>query len=209
MPTNRNAKQQRRRRGNELNTRLRSVTVFVLLVTFQAVALAQPPKAQVTQIRAYVAEVDQYIKRNARLRRIFADVAEYDKTPSWREFKTEAEAEKASNLNQSADVWLRGDKVVAANLTFTSPSGDWAHLIMYYFRSDGSLAKIEAQLNTFYGDVSIVRDQYYNSRGVRISSTQKFLDLKTQKPKKKPGDYFDQPVPVYRKVSELPFHKLL
>ena len=172
------------------------------------IALAQAPKTHLAQINSYVAEVNSYVKRNAKSRRIFADVADYEQTPSWREFKTEAEAEKASNLNQSADVWTRGGKVIAANLTFTSPSGDWAHLIMYYFREDGSLAKIEAQLNTFYGDVSIVRDQYFNNRGVRISSTRKFLDLKTQKPKK-PGEHFDHPVPVYSKVSELPFFRLL
>lgn len=210
---NRSAKRRRRRGNGIVNKRLRTVTAFlapclIVLSTFPAATLAQSPKAQLTQINSYVAEVNSYVKRNAKSRRIFADVADYDKTPSWREFKTEAEAEKRSNLNQSADVWTRGGKVIAANLSFTSPSGDWAHLIMYYFREDGSLAKIEAQLNTFYGDVSIVRDQYFNNRGVRISSTRKFLDLKTQKPKK-PVDHIDHPVPVYSKVSQLPFFKLL
>jgi hypothetical protein len=35
-----------------------------------------------------------------------------------------------------------------------SPSGDWAHFIMYYFREDGTLAKIQSQLNTTWPTIS-------------------------------------------------------
>lgn len=190
---------------------MKSRVVATVLFTFlclQSHAFAQSPKASIAEINAYVVEIDAYVKRNPRLKKMFGDAAEYEDNKSdWREFKTRAAFDKAT-LYESATVWTKTGKVIFASFTFTSPSGDWAHFINYYFRDDGSLAKIAAQLNTFYGDVSVLRNQYFNNAGVVLSSTRKFLDLKTRRPKK-PGDYFDHPVPVYRKVSELPFNKLL
>jgi len=59
------------------------------------------------------------------------------------------------------------------------------HFIKYYYRADGSLAKIQARLNTFYGGVSVLRDRYYDGNGKLLKSTQRFLDLQTHKPIKK------------------------
>jgi hypothetical protein len=185
------------------------VGISCTFFTFQTSAASQSRNATIAQINAYAAEIDRYIQRNPRAERMFGDTAEYDDSnPRWREFKTKAAFEKAT-LYQSATVWTRAGTVVLVGFTFTSPSGDWAHFINYYFRDDGSLAKIEGQLNTFYGDVSIVRKQHFNDAGIQISSTERFLDLKTRKPIKKPDDFFDKPVPVYRTITELPFHKLL
>jgi hypothetical protein len=214
MQTNRRERQ-RRRRGNGLFPRIvkQTISVAALVVLFILTgnnfdALAQTRKADLAEINSYVAEVDRYIKRNPKAKRIFGDVAAYDdNNPRWREFKSGAEAQK-KELYDSAYVWTRDGKMIGANFTLSSPSGDWAYFVEYYFRDDGTLAKIHARLNTFYGDVTVIRDQFFNNRGVRISSTRKILDLKTQKPTKAPRDYFDQPVTVYRKVSELPFFKL-
>jgi len=206
------------RRGNPANLFPYSATHIVSVVClslvlgfFEGSVVAQTRKGQLANINAYVAEVDRFTKRNTKARRIFAAVAasENDK-PRWREFKTKREFDKFEDFpDESAYAWTRADKVIAVAFTFTSQSGDWAHLVTYYFREDGTLAKIEAQLNTFYGDVSVVRNQYFNNAGVRISSSERILGLKTQKPVKKPADYFDQPITVFKKVSELPFYKLL
>jgi hypothetical protein len=170
-------------------------------------------QSQVATIDTLVAGVNRFIKVNRKSARVFADVSGIeDSNPQWREFRNEDEMEKArtgDNLNEIAFVWTRASKVIGTSFTFTSPSGDWAHLVTYYFREDGSLAKISAQLNTFYGDLSVIRVQYFNDRGVVLKSTSKYLDLKTQKPKKPDGDFFDREVPVYGNVRELPFHKLL
>ena len=214
---NRSVKHQQRR-GSPANlflcssTHIVSVVCLLLVLGFvEGSVVAQTRKAQLANINSYVAEVDRFTKRNTKARRIFADVAtENDNNPRWREFKTKREFDKfEGNPDESAYVWTRTEKLIAAAFTFTSQSGDWAHLVTYYFREDGTLAKIEAQLNTFYGDVSVVRNQYFNNAGVRISSSERILGLKTQKPVKKPADYFDQPVTVFKKVSELPFYKLL
>ena len=216
MQMNRSVKQQRRK-GKPANlfrhssTHIVKAVYLLLLLGFAVSVTAQTRKVQLAEINSYVTDVNQFTKRNTRARRIFADVApsEADKS-KWREFKTKRELDKfEGNPDESAYVWTRAGKVIAAAITFTSQSGDWAHMITYYFREDGSLAKLEAQLNTFYGDVSVIRNQYFDNAGVRISSSERILDLKTQKPVKKPVDYFDQPVRVFKKVSELPFHKLL
>lgn len=194
----------------KLNLPLLLVPCFLVLLSFQVPAEAQTPKAQLAEINSHVAGVKRFTNRNTRDRRIFADVGPEEDEPKWREFKTKREFDKfEGNPDESAYVWTRTGKVISAAFTFTSQSGDWAHLITYYFREDGSLAKIEAQLNTFYGDVSVVRNQYFNNAGARISNSERILDLKTQKPVKKPANYFDQPVTVFKNVADLPFYKLL
>ena len=171
---------------------------------------AQSRLAEIGKINSYVAEIDRFIKRNPESRQIVANTAPYDReAPQWNKFKSEAEAETAPEIYENAHVWIRGGNVVATGVTLSSPSGDWAHMITYYYRDDGSLAKIQAQLNTFYGDVSVIRNQYFASRGVLLSSNRKFLDLRTQKPIKRPRDYFDHEAPVYKRIIELPFYKIL
>ena len=193
---------------------MRLIPILFLIAVTNVVALSQTGKVEtVSSISRYAASVDRFTNNKAN-RRIFADVssATEEGPDEWKEFRNEKErtkAETGDNMNQIAFVWTRTGKVVAANITFTSPSGDWAHLINYYYREDGSVAKIRAQLNTFYGDLSIVREKLFDSNGKVLRSTTRYLDLQTRKPKAKPADFFDQPVPMYKKVSELPFSKLL
>jgi hypothetical protein len=167
-----------------------------------------------TRIEAYCQGLDAYAKNNPKLGRIFADVSsdgEGQKSP-WREFESEAEREKADtgdNLNENAIVWSKDGAVVLASCTFQSPSRDWAHFVSFYFRADGTLAKVRARLNTFYGEMTVIRERLYDSKGRLLSSSQQFLDLKTQK-KKKPGAGFqDDSFPLYRTVRALPFYALL
>ncbi|HEX6731737.1 MAG TPA: hypothetical protein VF074_17055 [Pyrinomonadaceae bacterium] len=187
------------------------VALCILSLGVSSRALAQH-KTQVANIDAYVVEINQFIKQNRKAARIFADVSGTEEKPNqWREFRNEEEMERArtgDNLNTIAFVWTRAGKVTGTSFTFTSPSGDWAHLLTYYFREDGSLAKISAQLNTFYGDLSIIRELYFDKRGALLKNTRRYVDLKTKKAKK-PGEFFDHSVPMYLNVQALPFHKLL
>jgi len=176
---------------------------------------APPPQTtEIASIDSYVLELDRFVKRNQKLARIFADVssASTDEKSDWKEFKTEKAREDAGtgdNLNQNAYVWKRAGKTVRTNFTFGSPSGDWAHFVYYSFRDDGSLAKIHGELNTFYGDLSVISDHYYSREGKLLKTKRLFLDLKTRKPKR-PGDYEPKkPEPVFKKASDLPFFKLL
>jgi hypothetical protein len=159
-------------------------------------------------------QIDQFIKRNPKAQRIFGNVASGRRVEAnrWCEFKSEDEREKADtgdNLNEQAYVWLKAEKVVGVNLTLQSPSGDWVHFVMYYFRGDGTLTKIQAQLNSFYGDLSVRREKFYSQSGKLLHTSTKYLDLNSQKESKPGEDFVDEPIPVYRKVRDLPFYKLL
>lgn len=99
--------------------------------------------------------------------------------------------------------------MIAANFTNFSGSGDWAHYLNYYFRPDGSLAKIEADLDTFYGNAIVERQFYFVKNGELIRRTKRVSDLKTHKPKKLNEDFIDEEVYLFKKVSKLPFASLL
>jgi hypothetical protein len=187
--------------------RLLGISAALLFVSVSGHA-----QTTVAQIATRVKQVDRFVKTKPKAR-FFGDMssATEDEKAKWQEFKSAKAREDAGNgdnLSQSAEVWTKQGKVVRVDFVFTSPSGDWAHLITYYFREDGTLAKLEAQHNTFYGDVSVVRIQYFDAGGKQIHATKKILDLQTQKPKK-PGEFYDNPVTVFLRTSDLPFHTLL
>jgi hypothetical protein len=157
--------------------------------------------AEVSEIKAYTSAVDRFTK--ARKFRTFGVFYKGDKG-SWRELKGKSEQQ----LDESCDVWTRDGKVVLAFFGFTSGSGDWYHFIKYYYREDGTLAKIQARLNTFYGNVSVLRDRYYDANGKLLKSTRRYLDIETHKPVKK-ANFHDDPIPMFSKASALPFFRLL
>lgn len=171
------------------------------------------PKGRVADIEAYANEIDKYLKSTVARERIFANIASGKKNEAaqWREFKTEDErknADTGDNLNESAYVWARDGKVIGANFTLQSPSRDWAQLVMYYFRGDGSLAKSDSTLNAFGGGITVIRQDYYDSKGILLKGTTHCKDLKTQQ-SRPCGDFEDRPAPFYKTVSQLPFYRLL
>jgi len=148
------------------------------------------------------------MKRTNKRRRLFGNVGK--DTDDWRPLKekpAKGETDPA-DLNEVAYVWTKEGKVVAVGFEFQSDSRDWGHIVTCYFRDDGTLAKIHARLNTFYGDVTRIRDDYYNSNGKLLRTTMKYRDVQTQKPKKNPN-YQEEPIPVYLSVRALPFFKSL
>jgi hypothetical protein len=181
---------------------------FFLVLLVWSASLAQS-KSAVTEIESFTTKVDRFVKSKKKYR-VFADVSsEDDESAKWKEFKNNKALEGVT-WYQAANVFTQDGKVATAKFTFTSPSGDWYHFIDYYFRIDGSLAKIHARLNTFYGNISVVRNRYYDSTGQLIKSTKRFQDVKTDKLiKKVPGGYIDEPIPFYKTVPALPFHKFL
>src|ERR1700680_717865 len=134
-----------------MTTRILTTLGSLLLLSASAAGQEQkaaaPPKTELTAITSYTKSIDQFTKRNPRKRRIFGIIpGEKDRPDKWAEFKTVRQAVQA-NLDDSVYVWRKDGKVVAAEFSFTSSSGDWYHYVSYYFRADGTLAKIHAQLN--------------------------------------------------------------
>lgn len=160
-------------------------------------------------IHSYANQVDRFSKRHPK--RIFANVASDTESEEdhWREFKSAAKLESGdASFDESAHVWQKTGKVVAASFTFTSQSGDWAHYVTYYFREDGTLAKVHAALNTFHGNLSVIREKFYDGRGRLLHTSTKYLNLHSQKPTKS-RDFMDEPIRLYLKARDLPFYKLL
>ncbi|MBC7911169.1 MAG: hypothetical protein H7Y30_11745 [Pyrinomonadaceae bacterium] len=207
----------------------RNLLIFCLLISmlatftlFNAVTAQQqgqslstsPATGRVAEVETYVTEIDGFVKSNAKTQRIFADVASganANAKANWREFKSEQErtaADTGDNLNENAYVWMRDGKIIGANFTFQSPSRDWVHYVMYYFRGDGTLAKSDATLNTFNGDITVVRKDYYDNKGILLKGTTHCKDLKTQR-SKPCGNLQEQPAPVYLRVNKLPFYTML
>jgi hypothetical protein len=157
-------------------------------------------------INLYAKQVDLFSKRHHK--RSFANVG--SDTDNWREFKTAAALNRAAAapFPESALVWLKAGQVIAANFTFTSESGDWAQYVTYYFRQNGKLAKIQARLNTFNGNLSVVREKFYDDNGKLLDESTTFLDLASRKPAPA-RDFADEPIPTYLNARDLPFNKLL
>ena len=171
-----------------------------------------------------VAEIDKYVRsvkkvtNSSRNKIVVADTADYDQEKSkWTRFKSEKALDRYREKSETYSIaynWTRGGKVVATNFTDFSPSGDWTQYTFHYFRPDGTVAKVEAELRTFYGDWIVIRDYYFDTSGRRTKKTSKYLDLNTKKPKR-PTDEISSDssgafkVTIYKKVTTLPFVALL
>lgn len=176
---------------------------------------AQPESGKIDK---YCKALDAMIKKRRGPEMVFADVSDYEKNKArWRKFASEKSLEKYREKSEAytiAFVWRKEGKVVVTNFTLFSPSGDWAQYVYSYYRPDGTLARAESELRTFYGDYIVIRRRYFGTKGRLISKSDKYLDLQSGKPKRpttdaisdnsswNKGDYFTS-------VSKLPFAHLL
>jgi hypothetical protein len=173
---------------------------------FAGVAWGQK-KGEIRTIDRYVKQLTSYVETPSATLEIYADVSKTTK-PRWRKFRSEKSLEgfrKSNDVYEIAYVWRKNGRVVVVNFTFTSGSGDWAHYVFHRFRGDGSLAKVEAELRTFYGRMSVVRTYYYRRNGELITKRTKYSDMATGKPKKPGDDFYDNKVRIYKTTKRLPF----
>lgn len=191
---------------------MKFVLTLWLVFLFPALIFAQSDKAQeIKQIDSYIKKLTVFVEKNPKVLEIYADVSQTDK-PKWKKFRSENALEKFRENNEVYDiayVWRKSGKVIAANFTFSSASGDWAHFIFYRFRENGSLAKVEADLRTFYGRMSVSRNFYFDDNGKLLRKTAQYRDISTDKLKKPGEDFIDREVYIFKKVSKLPFAHLL
>ena len=184
----------------------------VLCCLLSAVFVSAQQPAELKRIDADARRIDAFAKKNPRAKLVFAD-ASTDEKPRWRRFPSEAALEKYRETQETytiALVWRRRQSVAHAVFTRFSQSGDWAQYDSYYFRPDGSLAKLNSELRTFNGNVVIVRDFYFDRRGRRIGRRVSYRDLSTNRPVPKPdGEFLENEIETYRRTKNLPFARLL
>ena len=199
-------------------------------------AQTQPPDQPANQltgvaaIEDYCKQIDAFKKNNPNGARFFGDVSSWDQSgmtlnaPSskWKEFKSRKARESAGtgdNLYDVADIWIKDEKVVLADLWFGSPSGDWSQSVSYYFREDGTLAKMRStfagfNLNPFANQeefgARLVQTRIYDANGKRLSKRLQCFELGEKgRQKKCSGDYSRYEGQVYLRVQRIPVYRLL
>jgi len=201
---------------------MRKIAFFAAFVVLSFVGTVVQVSAQgkvspeVKKIDAYAKTVDAVRKKLKRPSLIFADTSDIESDKEkWQGFASEKALEKHRDKEEVYSIafnWLSGGKIVGSTFTLSSPSGDWVKYNHHYFRADGTLALIESDYRTFLGDFMIIRKRYFDAAGKQIYVTAKYLDLKSQKPKKHPdgvmGDRPDE-VDYYLTTGKLPFAELL
>lgn len=196
--------------------KFRFALVFVSL-TFVFSSLSFGQTADVKSINAYAATIRAFTVKRSTPKLVFADVsdANSDAPSKYQKFASEKALKKHRDLSEVysiAYVWKKSGKVVAANFTLSSPSGDWVKYNYHLFRADGTLAMVASDYRTFMGDFVVIRKRYFDTGGKEIHKTTKIQDLKTRKPKKAPdgvmGDDPDE-VDYYLTISKLPFADIL
>lgn len=172
--------------------------------------------AEIKSIDAYCKTVDAFVSRNKAPQFIFADVSDYTENSKsdWKKFASEKELEKFRETTETYSIaynWQKNGKIIKSNFTLSSPSGDWAQYVYHHFREDGTLAKAESEMRTFNGNLIIIQDFYFDTKGKMVKKTAKYLDLKTQKPIKPTREFlegkanFSSDVDYYKSTGELPF----
>jgi hypothetical protein len=195
-----------------------------LLLTFlfcHSIVPAQTSeKAQVGIIDAYCKTIDSFTEKFKSPQFVFADAADYERNSKsdWKKFASEKVLEKFREKTETYSIaynWQKNNKIVKSNFTLFSPSGDWTKYVYLYFRQDGTLAKAESELRTFYGNFIALNDIYFDSKGKISKKTVKYIDLTTKKPRKLSEDDIANNgdnlkfTEYYKNTNKLPFAHLI
>lgn len=185
-------------------------TIFLLPYEISA----QNKNTSIKQIDAYCKTVDASTKRYKNPQLVFADISLTEK-PKWRKFASAATLEKFRYRNEAYTItWQKNGRINHSNFTVSSQSGDWAQYVYHYFRPDGTLAKMESELRTFYGDLIVLQKKYFDQKGKLLSKSIRYKDLRSKKPTKPSKDFMKGNEDFingveYKKTSKLPFARLL
>lgn len=194
--------------------------MIVFAFSFLSVNAQTNKKTEIKRIDFYVKTVNKFVK-NKKPQLIFGDTAETadsEENKNWQRFDSEEDLEKTeaeTPLYTTAHNWLKNGKIIRSNFYFTSPSGDWAHFVNHYFRADGSLAFIESEARTFYGELIILKTRYFDRKGRLLKKTIRYKDLFTKKPIKPKKEYLETVDSLvsgenyFKKTSQLPFADLV
>lgn len=94
-------------------------------------------------------------------------------------------------------------------ITSTSESKDWVHYINYWFDSSGRLLRIDRKLRTFYGDIEVREELYFDCAGNQLNRTIGYFEMGKDEPKTPDEAFLDEPFEIYKTYNSLPFRQLL
>ena len=180
-------------------------------------------------IEAYAKSLEAFKKRNPNRARIFGNLISlnqatypipHDAPRYWEEFPTrkarESESLKRPDLSayDGAEVWIRNGKVVLVQVEPDRYSGWSARTVTYYFRDDGSLAKIRFEFGIDGIDGEVVKGTFYDVKGSVLQTRMQCVITERGRRRivncsRMLSQSDDDAPPVYRRVEELPFINLL
>lgn len=166
-----------------------SLFIGSLLLLSPSIAGQTRSSSTIRPIDAYVRSLDAWVSSRKEPDLVVADTADVQAPkPAWKRFESVAALDKAREEHETYTIafnWKRNGRITVSNFTYFSPSGDWSQYVHHYFRFDGTLAMVSAELRTFMDDCVIKQRFYFNSAGKRLKKTLRYFDLNTDRPKKR------------------------
>ena len=193
----------------------------------QRASRARGKSAEIAAIEAYCKGLDKYFKSTPQSTRYFVDAlpeanaeSQAELGKAWHEVKTEREMLEAerSYANHSIVVSMKDGQIVYADIAEPGEHHRYDH--KYYFRHDGTLAKIGSE---FYGNIAerhLTRENFYDPSGRLLRSTSRCFRIITTSSgnREKPvscrldalsAEYGNYRIPVYKRNTNLPGYELL
>ena len=199
---------------------MKKILLLLLILICTAAVFAQADKAatgaEVKTIDAYTKKIDAFVKRSKSPQLVFADISSQTSTRAkWKQFASEKALDTFRSKSETYEIaycWKQSGNIVEVSTTLFSGSGDWVNYVYHYFRADGTLAKVESDFRSFYGDLIVEQEVYYGTNGKQLKKNVRYRDLKTKKFKK--VDPKSDPISLskfdtYKSVKKLPFAHLL
>ena len=193
-----------------------STLTLVTLIVAQTPSAVKPTtkSSEVAEIDAYCKELDDFKNSGRNRARILGAELNQTEVPKWKEFRSRRARGKAF-FEDVADVWMKNGKVVVAELNSETNSGDWSKFAQYYFRDDGTLAKMRTTFAGFmvfsdHGGGRIVQERIYSAKGKLLRKRLHCFELgKKHRRIKCEGDYSNYDGTYYRRAQDLGFYGLL
>jgi hypothetical protein len=167
------------------------------------------------------AETEAWAKAHATAARLFGATSAgegYDpKGSKWQEYGSQQQLEQAAedgDLFYQASVWTPASGSVLVQTVETSFSGDWGLTVVYCFRPSGTLAQVTSELRMLPSQVMTRQSITCDEKGRRISRRTTRQDLETgaelgAEQARAARAYEVIPTPLYKRVADLPFYRLL
>lgn len=112
----------------------------------------------------------------------------------WIVFKPEYE----ERVFEEANLVIRENQLISATIFNQTFSGDWFKWTRYYFRKNGSVACIFCDFATFYGEVRVETELYFDPSGTQVKEKRSFFDLEGEAvAEPSPDAFFDNPPEVF------------
>jgi hypothetical protein len=198
--------------ASSINMITRSIFAGIIFFALAISAPAQTKPTTVTRtIDKYVKSIEKLTGSRKEPDLVMADAADIEaEKPDWKKFDSPAALEKARQEKETYTIafnWKKNGKIVASNFTYFSQSGDWSQYVYHYFRENGTLARVDAELRTFNDDCVIKQRFYFNRAGKRLRKTLNYYDLTTNKPKERCLGADALKFDYSRSVAKLPFSR--